>query len=279
VIGNRKFYTYKYETTTILSEKRMIYIYLNIPDDIKSLYMFCFSTLANLDIAENQPFRDFMAIINEFKSNWLNAYDEILYRNFAKSWIYKEYSHHIEAELSKAIADESIEEIKEAIQLRPHAWEPHYLLAKECGEKYFLGYKVDYMSVPGGVKQKVMMPQYSSRPIDVNAAIREYKYLIDLNPNFNLASKWTLIRFQQETASRPNLEEVYRGIAKSYASIEKYDEAIFYLEEGIKKIPSEKYLRNDLMGVYETSAVKNVAKEDWSTSIDRIVNRIKALQN
>lgn len=267
MIGDKKFYTFNYKITSNLSEERMVYIFLNIPDDLKSLYMFCFSTKASSAIEENLPFRDFIAMISGFKTYRLNSYDEILYRNYAKSWIFREYSHHMKAELSKVIVDDSIEELKEAVSLMPDAWEPHYLLAKEYGEKYFLGYKVVYLSVPGGTPQEVMETSYSALPVDANAAIREYKYLIDMNPNFNLASKWTLIRFQLESASKPNLEDVYRGIATSYASIEKYDDAIFYLEEGIKKIPSEKYLGNDLMGMYETSAIKNVEKRNYDLAL------------
>ena len=56
------------------------------------------------------------------------------------------------------------------------------------------------------------------------------------------------------------IRDCYVEKVKPPVRLPKYDEAIFYLEEGIKKIPSEKYLRNDLMGVYETSAVKNVEK-------------------
>ena len=279
MLGDIRFYTFRYKITPNMSEERMVYIFLNIPDDLKSLYMFCFSTKASTAIEENQPFRDFIAMTSGFKPYWLNSYDEILYRNYAKSWIFREYSHHMKAELSKAIVDDSIEELKESVSLMPDAWEPHFLLAKEYGEKYFLGYKVVYLSVPGGTPQEVMETSYSALPVDANAAIREYKYLIDLNPNFNLASKWILIRFQLESASKPNLEDVYRGIAKSYACIGKYDEAIFYLEEGIKKIPSEKYLENDLTGMCETRAIKNVEKGNFDLALQDYIKLLSKAQD
>ena len=112
-----------------------------------------------------------------------------------------------------------------------------------------------------------MAPTFSSFPVNAEAAIKEYKYLIELNPNFNQASKWTLIRLQLESASKPNLEDVYRGIAKSFASIEKYDEAIFYLEEGIKKNHSAKYLKGDLRGLYEKRARKNVKEGNYDLAL------------
>ena len=267
MIAGKKFYAFKYKITPNWSEEKMLYIYLNIPDDLKSLYMFCFSAKASTTIEEKEPFRDFISVIRSFKAYWLNPFDEILYRNYAKSWIFKEYGHQMKAELSKAIVDESIAELKEAVSLELDAWEPHYILAKEYGEKYFLGYKVVYISVPGGKRQEVLETSYSSLPVDANAAIDEYKYLIDLNPNFNLASKWILIRFQLESASKPNLEDVYRGIAAAYTSIEKYDEAIFYLEEGIKKIPSGIFLENDLMGMYETRAINHFENRNYDLAL------------
>jgi tetratricopeptide (TPR) repeat protein len=267
VIGDRQFYEIKYKVTRNLDEEREAYIFLHISDDIKSLYMFCFSTLASSEIEKNQPFQDFITTISGFEPNWLSPYDEILYRNYAKSWMFRLGGTFIEAELAKAIVDESIEELKDAVALKPDAWEPHYLLAEQYGEKYFLGSHVEYMSVSGGKKQEVLAPTFSSFPVNAEAAIKEYKYLIELNPNFNKASKWTLIRLQLESASKPNLEDVYRGIAKSFASIEKYDEAIFYLEEGIKKIHSAKYLKGDLRGLYDKRARKNVKEGNYDLAL------------
>jgi len=233
-IGSKPFYVIKSEIfNNLLKEKRAVYIFLYIPEDIKSLLIFCFSTPAKKEIEEERPFQDFLALVGGFKAKQLDPYDEALYRNSAKLWMHNyEYGNHMDANWYKVVVEESIEELKKAATLRPNGWEPHYLL----------------------------MMEYQS--INADAAIEEFKYLIKLNPNFKHISKWIFGRW-----SEPNLTLVYRRIGKMLSELKRYDEAITYLKEGVKKVPSDSFLAGDLEGIYRQRAKARAQKEDYDGAI------------
>ena len=260
-MGDKLFYVIKNEIFTSSKQKRAVYIILHIPDDVKSLYMFCFSTPAKKGIEEEQPFQGFLAMVSGYKAKQLEPYDEALYRNCAKLWMFNyEYSHHMDAKWYKGIVDESIEELKKAATLRPNGWEPHYLLMKEFSSGCFLGYTV--VVVEGKPKVLSQIWPFSSQPINADAAIEECKYLVKLNPDFKNRSKWGF-----EQRREPNLRSVYGTISSMLMELKRYDEAIIYLEEGVKKGPSDLGIEVELEGFYKVRANIKAQKEDYDGAI------------
>jgi tetratricopeptide (TPR) repeat protein len=264
-IGGKPFYVIKNEIfNNLLKEKRVVYIFLHIPEDVKSLYMFCFSTPAKKGIEESQPFQDFLEMVHGYKTKQLEPYDEVLYRISAKLWMANfEYNFYMDAKLHKAIVDESIEELKKAATLRPNAWEPHYLLIEEYTKGSFLGYTV--MVVEGKPKVLTNVWPYSPQPINADAAIEECKYLINLNPDFRNPSKW-MFGFGQEEKG-PELKSLYSTIGRMLNELKKYDEAITYLEESVKRLPSDSLLAGELEACYRQRAKTKAQKEDYDGAI------------
>lgn len=234
-IGSKPFYVIKSEIFSSLKEKRAVYVFLYIPEDVKSLYMFCFSSLAKKGLEEERPFQDFLAMVSGFNAKQLDPYDEVLYRNSAKLWMHNyEYSNHMDAKWYKAIVDESIEELKKVAISRPNVWETHYLLMKEY------------------------------QPINADAAIEEFKYLIKLNPAFKHMSKWI---FGSWKPSELSLNEIYNSIGTMLEELKRYDEAITYFEEGVKKLPSDSLLAGRLEDYYRQRAKTRAQKEDYGGAI------------
>jgi tetratricopeptide (TPR) repeat protein len=260
-IGGKTFYVIKNEIfNNLLKEKRAVYIFLHIPEDIKSLYMFCFSTPVKKGIEGKQPFQDFLSMVSGYKTNQLDPYDEALYRNSAKLWmVNNEYRFYMDAKWHKTIVDESIEELRKAAILRPNAWEPHYLLFMEYSSGYFLGYPV--VVVEGKPKVVTDKWPFSSQPINADVAIDEYKYLMKLNPDFSSVSNWI---FGNWKANVPSLGRVYITIGRMLNKLKRYDEAIIYLQEGLKKIPSDTVIKGELERSYsyKERAKTKVEKED-----------------
>lgn len=260
-IGGKTFYVIKNEIfSNVVKEKRAVYIFLHIPEDIKSLYMFCFSTLAKKGIEEEKPFQDFLAIVSGYKTNQLEPYEEALYRNSAKLWMANEYIFYMDTKLHRAIMDESIEELKKAATLRPNGWEPHYLLIMEYSSGYFLGYPV--VVVEGKPKVVTDKWPFSSQPINADAAIEEYKFLSRLNPDFKQRSKWIFGRNLE-----PDFRIVYITIGRMLNKLKRYDEAIIYLQEGIKKVPSDSVIEGELQFAYRDSAKIKLEKGDYDRAI------------
>jgi len=259
-IRGKTFYVIRNEIfSNLLKEKRAVYIFLHIPEDLKSLYMFCFSTLAKKGIEEKKPFQDFLAMVSGYKTNQLEPYDEALYRNSAKLWMANyEYNFYMDAKWHKAIVDESIEELRKAAILRPNAWEPHYLLFMENSSGYFLGYPV--VVVEGKPKVVTDKWPYSSQPINADGAIDEYKYLMKLNPDFNHISNWI---FGNWKLNVPSLSRVYVTIGTMLNELKRYDEAIIYLQEGVKKLSSDSPLKGALQFAYRERAKTRVEKKDY----------------
>jgi tetratricopeptide (TPR) repeat protein len=207
--------------------------------------MFCFSTPVKKGIEEKKPFQDFLSMVSGYKTNQLDTYDEALYRNSAKLWMFYEYRFYMDAKLHNAIVDESIEELRKAAILRPNAWEPHYILFMEYSSGYFLGYPV--VVVEGKPKVVTDKWPYSSQPINADAAIDEYKYLMKLNPDFSQVSNWMFGNWKWNV---PSLGRVYGTIGRMLNDLKRYDEAIIYLQEGLKKVPSDLGIERELNRSY-----------------------------
>ena len=263
-IGGKTFYVIKNEIfSNLLKEKRAVYIFLHIPEDVKSLYMFCFSTLAKKGIEEEKPFQDFLAMVSGHKTNQLEPYDEALYRNSEKLWMANyEYKFYMDVKWHKAIVDESIEELKRAATLRPDGWEPHYLLMMEYSSGYFLGYPV----VVADGKPKVVSGiwPFSSQPINADAAVEEFKHLVKLNPDFRNISRLLLEKWHRKP---PNLGLVYMAISRMLNELKRYDEAISYLEEGVKKGPFDFRIEDHLVAFYRFRAKRKAQKQDYDGAI------------
>ena len=261
-LGGKTFYVIKNEIfSNVLKEKKAVYIFLHIPEDIKSLYMFCFSTLAKRGIEEKKPFKEFLAVVNGYKTNQLEPYDEALYRNSTKLWMANyEYNFYMDAKWHKSIVDESIEQLKKATALRPNAWEPYYLLMMEYRKGYFLGYPI--VVVEGKPKVLSRIWPFSSQPINADAAVEEFKYLVKLNPDFKNRSKWGFEQWRE-----PNLRVVYNTISRMLEELKRYDEAIIYLEEGVKKGPSDLGIERDLEDSYRVRANIRAQNEDYDGAI------------
>jgi tetratricopeptide (TPR) repeat protein len=261
-IGGKTFYVVKNEIfSNLLKEKRAVYIFLHIPRDMESLYMFCFSTLAKKGIEEEKPFQDFLAVVNGYKTNQLEPYDEALYRNSTKLWMTNyEYNFYMDVKWHKAIVDDSIEELKKAGTLRPNGWEPHYRLIMEYSSGYFLGYTV--VVVEGKPKVLSQIWPFSPEPINADAAIEEYKFLTRLNPDFKQRSKWIF-----GSNLEPDLSLVYLTIGRMLNKLKRYDEAIIYLQEGVKKLPSKSLVEDELGFSYRLRAKTKVEKEDYDGAI------------
>ena len=256
-IGGKTFYVIKNEIfSNVVKEKRAVYIFLHIPEDIKSVYMFCFSTLAKKGIEEEKPFQDFLAIVSGYKTNQLEPYEEALYRNSTKLWMANEYIFYIDARLHKAIIDESIEELKKAATLRPNGWEPHYLLIMEYSEGYFLGYPT--VVVEGKTKVVTDKLPFSPQPINADAAMEEYKFLARLNPDFKQRSKWIF-----GSNLEPSFRVVYITIGRMLNKLKRYDEAIICLQEGGKKVPSDSVIEGELQFAFRDRAKTRVEKKDY----------------
>jgi tetratricopeptide (TPR) repeat protein len=163
----------------------------------------------------------------------------------------------MDAKWYKGIVDESIEELKKAATLRPNAWEPHYLLIMEYRKGYFGGYPI--VVAEGKPKVLSQVWPFSSQPINADGAIEEFKYLVKQNPDFKKRSKWIL--------GEPSLRSVYGTISSMLFELNRYDEAIIYLEEGVKKGPSDLDIEGDLGGFYRVRANIKVRNEDYDGAI------------
>jgi len=262
-IGGKTFYVIKNEVfSNLLKEKRAVYIFLHIPEDVKSLYMFCFSTLAKEGIEEEKPFQDFLAMVCGYKTNQLEPYDEALYRNSEKLWMDNYEYFYMDVTWHKAIVDESIEELKKAATLRPDGWEPHYLLMEEYSSGHFLGHTV--VVVDGKPKVVSRVSSFSSQPINADAAVEEFKHLVKLNPDFRNISRLLLEKWHRKP---PNLGLVYMAISRMLNELKRYDEAISYLEEGVKKGPFDFRIEDHLIGFYRFRAKRKAEKEEYDGAI------------
>jgi tetratricopeptide (TPR) repeat protein len=273
-IGGKTFYVVKNEIfSNVVKENRAIYIFLHIPEDVKSLYMFCFSTLAGKGIEEEKPFQDLLAMVKGYKTNHLEPYDEALYRNSAKLWMANhEYHLYMDVKWHKAIMDEAIEELKKAATLRPNGWEPHYLLIMEYSSRYFLGYPT--ILVEGKPKVVTDIWPFSPEPINADAAIEEFKFLTRLNPDFKERSKWIFGRNLE-----PSFGVVYITIGRMLNKLKRYDEAIIYLQEGLKTVPTDSVIEGELQFAYRDRAKTKVEKGNYDGAIEDLKSSIAIKEN
>lgn len=181
-IGDKSFYVIQNDVFTRLKHKRIIYIFLHISGDMRSLCTFCFSTALKEHIEKSKEFQDFIKMIEGFKINQIDAYEEALYRvdNSLRMGIQ-------EIKWYNAIQDECIEELKNAIAIRPKAWEPRYKLAEIYYSSYLLTDKeeeslseVEKKAIKQWINIGGRMVPFLPHPINAEAAIREYKEVIKL---------------------------------------------------------------------------------------------------
>ncbi len=109
----------------------------------------------------------------------------------------------------------------------------------EYSSSYFRGYPT--VVVDGKPKVRTDVSPFSPEPINADAAIEEYKFLTRMNPDFKQRSKWIFGRNLE-----PDFRIVYITIGRMLNKLKRYDEAIIYLQEGIKKVRSNSGIEGEL---------------------------------
>jgi len=225
-LAGRPYSVIRLDILTKSKEKRSIWIYLSVEEDLSNIAIFGFSAPWEESAEKARPFREFVSVVSGSKTHRIDPYEEALYCDLLKFW---NPDPNPPTALHIATIEASIASLKEAVRRNPERWEARYLLASNYASS-----SRPTRIYRGGEEPDKAGPRLMSLPIDPVAAVAEYDLVLKANPNFDNASRWLKLRGSPPTSGQ--IREEMSRIAKI---TDNFDQLLAKLEEEILKPTSD----------------------------------------